>query len=50
MSFILIMFPILVIAECENSFIDKVRNNFGYFEELNENEHLVACKPCRVGS
>ena len=44
MSLVFIMSPILSFAECENSFIDKVRNDFGYFEELNESEHLVACK------
>lgn len=39
------MHPILSFGACESSFIDKVRHGLGYLEELNENHHLVACKP-----
>lgn len=37
--------PILSFSACESSFINKVRYELGYLEELNENYNLVACKP-----
>lgn len=37
--------PGLSFGACESSFVNKVRHDLGYLEELNENHHLVACKP-----